>query len=140
MSLIDSVILTPLKRIEHPLGDIMHVMKKSSPGYEGFGEVYFSTVNEGAMKGWKKHLRFTLNLVVPVGVIRFVIAEEENNEFTFKEVILGIKNYQRLTVPPGLWVAFAGIDEFNLLQNVIEEEHDPNESNNCSLDSIDFNW
>ena len=53
----DGVILTPLKKIDHPKGDIYHAMKKSDHGYNGFGEVYFSTINKDDIKGWKKHLK-----------------------------------------------------------------------------------
>ena len=42
----DGIILTPLKRINHPKGDIFHAMKKTDLGFEGFGEAYFSTINE----------------------------------------------------------------------------------------------
>ena len=38
------VSLTPLKVIEHPLGNVYHGMKKSDVGYTGFSEVYFSTI------------------------------------------------------------------------------------------------
>ena len=51
----DGVVLTPLKQIKHPLGDLYHAMKKSDKDFSGFGEAYFSTVNQGCVKGWKKH-------------------------------------------------------------------------------------
>ena len=34
----DGVILTPLKQIYHPKGDIFHAMKASDIGFIGFGE------------------------------------------------------------------------------------------------------
>ena len=70
---IEGVILTPLKKISHPRGDVFHGMKKSDNGYAGFGEAYFSTIKNGEIKGWNKHKRMTLNLVVPVGKVIFII-------------------------------------------------------------------
>ena len=66
------ILVTPLRRITTDGGDVMHALKKSDIGYNGFGEVYFSWVEQGAIKAWKCHQRMTLNLVVPVGEVHFV--------------------------------------------------------------------
>jgi len=128
---IEGVLLTPLKKIYHPKGDVFHGMKKSDVGYSGFGEAYFSTINFEDTKPWKKHLEMTLNFVVPIGDIRFVIYDDRENSVTknnFFDVILGEHNYQRITIPPRLWVAFSGFGKkYNLLLNLANLEHDPNE-------------
>jgi dTDP-4-dehydrorhamnose 3,5-epimerase len=142
--MIEGVALTPLKQITHPKGKILHALKRSSPGFAGFGEAYFSTVLSGEIKGWKRHRRATLNLVVPVGRIRFVIHDDRGESRTqghFEEVTLGEDCYFRLTVVPGLWVAFKGErDQPSLLLNIIDEEHDPSESDNKELQDFSFNW
>jgi len=132
----DGVILTPLKQIFHPKGDVFHAMKKSDPGYEGFGEAYFSTVHRGDVKGWKKHLQMTLNLVVVSGEIEFVVYDGTD----FFTTRLSHDNYQRLTVKPGLWVAFRGIRESNMLLNLANLEHDPKEAVNIELSDIQYEW
>lgn len=142
--IIKDVLLTPLKRIAHPKGEVMHAMKRSSPGFVGFGEAYFSTVLSGEIKGWKRHRRVTLNLVVPVGRVRFVIFDDRPDSPTsgcFNDVVLDKENYARLTIPPGLWVAFRGLDEAgNILINLADEEHDPAESDNVEIEDIVFDW
>ena len=65
----DGVILTPLKKITHVKGDIFHAMKKSEKAFSGFGEAYFSSVYQGKIKGWKKHNKMTLNIIVVKGEI-----------------------------------------------------------------------
>jgi dTDP-4-dehydrorhamnose 3,5-epimerase len=136
--MIEGVILTPLKQIYNPKGDVFHGMKKSDPGFTNFGEAYFSTIHVGEIKPWKKHLRMTLNLVVPVGKIRFVIHDERNGSVTYGKTMvveLGSDNYQRLTVPPDVFMAFEGIGEsLNLLLNVADLEHDPDEVERVDLD------
>jgi dTDP-4-dehydrorhamnose 3,5-epimerase len=141
--MIDGLLVTPLKRVEHPKGDIYHAMKASSPGYAGFGEAYFSTIGHGVIKGWKRHNRLTLNLVVPVGGIRFVIYDDRASSPScgeFYELNVGPANYHRLTVPPGVWVAFQGMHSWNMLMNIIAAEHDPGESDDIQLDQIPYSW
>ena len=134
----DGVILTPLKQIYHPKGDIFHAMKKSDIGFDGFGEAYFSTINQNDIKGWKKHTKMTLNLVVPVGEIEFVVYDENSKEFFSTK--LSHNNYQRLTVKAGLWMAFKGLDKYNMLLNLASIEHDPNEAVNIELNEINYKW
>ena len=141
---IEGVIITPLKIISHPLGDIYHALKCSDEGFNGFGESYFSTVHKGDIKGWKKHLEMTLNLIVPVGKVKFVIYDERKtgkSKEVFEEVELSLDNYMRLTIPPGLWVAFQGMNEgLNLLQNIANIEHRPEEALRCELNQIPYSW
>lgn len=134
----DGVILTPLKQIYHPKGDIFHAMKKSDIGFDGFGEAYFSTINQNDIKGWKKHTKMTLNIIVPVGNIEFVVYDENSKEFFSTK--LSHNNYQRLTVKSGLWMAFKGLDKYNMLLNLASIEHDPNEAVNIELNDINYKW
>lgn len=141
----DGVLLTPLKQIFHPKGDVFHGMKKSDPGFAGFGEAYFSTILPGDTKPWKKHLRMTLNFVIPVGKIRFVLYDDRPQSptcGTFMDVTLGEGNYQRITIPPGIWVAFHGVGcGLNLLLNLANLEHDPAEiERKESLEQIPYAW
>ena len=134
----DGVILSPLKQIFHPKGDIFHAMKASDIGFNGFGEAYFSTICKGEIKGWKKHSKMSLNLVVPIGMIKFVIYNKRNQEFF--STVLSQENYQRLTVEPGIWLAFKGMEKNNILLNMASIEHNPKESVNLSLDEISYKW
>ncbi len=134
----DGVILTPLKQIYHPKGDIFHAMKKSDIGFDGFGEAYFSTINQNDIKGWKKHTKMTLNIIVPVGNIEFVVYDENSKEFFSTK--LSHNNYQRLTVKAGLWMAFKGLDKYNMLLNLASIEHDPNEAINIGIEEIKYEW
>ena len=134
----DGIILTPLKQIYNPKGDIFHALKKIDDGYNGFGEAYFSTVKKGNIKGWKKHNEMILNLVVIIGNIEFVIYNEHLNKFF--SVQLSQKNYKRLTIKPGLWIAFRGINKKNILLNIASILHDPSESESMNLDKLSYTW
>jgi dTDP-4-dehydrorhamnose 3,5-epimerase len=141
------IIVTPLKRIPHPQGDILHALKAGEKEFKTFGEAYFSVVNPQEVKGWKKHTRMTLNLIVPVGAVKFVIfddREESDTKGEFFEIELSAdNNYQRLTVGPGLWMAFQGIGtETNMLLNIASIEHDPAEAMKLDTknDLIVYDW
>jgi dTDP-4-dehydrorhamnose 3,5-epimerase len=52
-----------------------------------------------------------------------------------KRVELGPLNYYRLTVLPGIWVAFEGMENLNLLMNMADLEHDPEEVDRKDLEA-----
>ena len=143
-NMIDGLVVTTLKQIFHPSGSVYHGIKRSDPGFMGFEEAYFSTIKFTEIKAWKKHTKMTLNLMVPVGEIRFVIYDDRDDSRTkggYLEIILSLDNYRRITIPPGVWVGFQGVGEdLNLLLNVANMEHDPTEITRLKKDEIEYNW
>ena len=140
----DGVKLFSLKKIRHPKGDIYHALRQSDPAFSGFGEAYFSSVKYGEIKGWKKHTVMHLNIVVPIGEIQFVIYDDRKGSSTlgqFFKINLSHENYKRLTVSPNLWIAFRGRGRGpNMLLNIANIEHDPNESQNMILSDLNYAW
>ena len=128
---IDGCKLTPLCILPNEKGSVMHALRCTDEGFTAFGEAYFSSVKNGMVKGWKRHRRMTLQLVVPIGRIRFLLHDDRPGSPTCgqsDEVELSPENYQRLTVPPGIWLAFEGkSDGVNLLLNIADMPHDPAE-------------
>ncbi len=143
--MIEGVIITPLKQIYHPKGDVFHAMKCVDPGFEGFGEAYFSSIIGGLVKAWKRHSRMTLNLVCIVGKIHFVLYDgrkDSSSKGEFMEITLSPDSpdtYHRLTIPPGVWMGFVGIDkDKSILLNVANIPHDPAEQVNIPLEESDI--
>ena len=137
---LDNIICTRLKNIPTKGGNVMHFMKSSDIHYKKFGEVYFSWINTHSIKAWKMHKKMTLNLVVPLGKVRFIFLNNCKNE-TYREEILSDKNYFRLTVPPGIWFGFQGLSTTpSLLANFADIEHDPNEAQRAERKAFSFNW
>ena len=134
----DGIILTPLKQIYNPKGDIFHAIKKCDEGFVDFGEAYFSSINNGAIKGWKRHSKMILNIIVISGEIDFVVYNEKTKDFF--NIRLSRNNYQRLTVKAGLWMAFRGLAEESLLLNIASIEHDSSEVVNKELNEINYEW
>ena len=130
--------LTPQKIIDNPKGDLYHAMTKGDPGFVDFGTAYFSTVNQGTVKGWKLHTEMTCNLLVPKGKVRFVVLDHDWNPLL--DETLGRDNYQRLTIPPNHWFAFQGVEGENLILNIADIPHRPDEGRNAALETFPFDW
>ena len=143
---IDGTLLTHLKVISHPKGDVLHGVKRSDQGFVEFGEAYFTKVKCREIKGWNKHKRMTLNLCVPVGNVFFVMYDDREKSITrgnFLSVEISVDDYRRLTVPPGVWLAFVGRgDDINMILNVADMEHDPDEVERLDPfdPSIPYDW
>lgn len=136
--LTSSVTLSKLGVFETHGGKVLHAMKKTDSVFQSFGEAYFSTIDTGVIRGWKRHRLVTCNIVVPIGKIRFVLIDSNEN---FEEFILSEEDYYRLTIPPMIWMGFQGVDKgINLLMNIADMVHDPEEADQKKIDEIPFNW
>ena len=135
---VSQILITPLKRIQVLGGDVLHGITCNDSGYVDFGEAYFSIIEVGAIKAWKKHLRMTLNFIVPQGEVFFVFIDEEG---AVQEEIVGENRYVRLTVPPGIWFGFKGVgNKANVVLNIASIPHDPVEVEHLSLADFDYVW
>jgi len=139
--MIKDVLITKLDVMEAPGGGVMHAMKETSIGYGGFGEAYFSQIDSGAIKAWKRHREMTLNLIVPLGKIKFVLFDDRDNRPKFQEVIISKSNYCRLTVPPMVWMGFQGLSENkSILLNIANIEHNIDEVDRKEIEKIQYEW
>jgi len=109
----------------------MQMLRSDDPHFRGFGEIYFSCVYPGAIKGWHIHKRMTLNYAVPSGHIKFVLYDDRPDSRTrgeIQEIFLGPDNYQLVTVPPLVWNGFKGIGgEMAFVANCATIPHEPDE-------------
>ena len=104
--MIEGVVVTPLRQMVDERGKVMHMLRSDSAVFSGFGEIYFSTVHPGAIKGWHIHKRMVLNYAVPHGCIKFVLYDDRAESATcgeLQEIFLGPDNYCLVTVPPLVW-------------------------------------
>ena len=129
--MIDGVKVTPLKQIMDERGKIMHMMRSDAPYFEEFGEIYFSFVHFGVIKGWHIHKKMVLNYAVPVGKIKVVLyddREESSTRGEIMEIFTGPENYQLIRIPPLVWNGTKGIAEgTSIIANCATLPHDPGE-------------
>lgn len=144
--MIDGVIVTPLKQILDERGKIMHMMRGDADGFPGFGEIYFSCVHPGAIKGWHIHKEMVLNYAVPHGNIKFVLYDDRSTSPTrgeLQEIFMGPDNYCLVTVPPLVWNGFKGIgQDMAIVANCTSIPHRADEIDRLDPfdPSIPYNW
>jgi dTDP-4-dehydrorhamnose 3,5-epimerase len=137
---IEDIKITPLSTFDVDGGSVLHAIKKDDIGYVGLGEVYFSYINPKAVKAWKRHNRMTLNLVVPLGKVRFVFCDSLNDGH-YRVEDIGEDNYVRLTVPPGIWFGFQCIAKHpSLVTNIADLKHDVNELTRKEIAAFSYKW
>jgi dTDP-4-dehydrorhamnose 3,5-epimerase len=131
VSEIHDVRVTPLRRIPDERGAIFHMLRSDAPGFQGFGEIYFSMVYPGAVKGWHIHRRMTLNYAVPVGMVKLVCYDDRPDSPSrgvIQELHVGELQYVLVTIPPDVWNGFKGVGTTPaLVANCATEPHDPDE-------------
>lgn len=131
------IIIKPLKKFNLEEGDVLHALKSTDKEFSGFGEAYFSSIKTQKIKAWKRHLKMTMNLVVPVGNVQFNFYDDQKDILI--NTIIGEKNYSRITVPPMIWFGFKGLSSStSYILNISDINHDPLEVERQPLSFLNF--
>ncbi|MBI2899903.1 MAG: dTDP-4-dehydrorhamnose 3,5-epimerase family protein [Planctomycetes bacterium] len=139
--MIDGVQVVPLRRIPDERGTVYHMLKRTDPHFKEFGEIYFSSVYPGVVKGWHRHREMTLNYACIFGRIKLVLYDDRTREVM--EIFLGPDDYSLVIVPPGVWNGFKGMSEpYALVANCATHPHDPARSERADPfgSAIPYDW
>lgn len=107
--MIDGVIIKPLKKIPDERGTILKMQEISDDEFKGFGEIYFSSIYPGVVKGWHLHENAILNYAVIKGMIKLVLYDPRTGSATYgelQEIFTGEQNYCLVQIPSGVWNGF----------------------------------
>ncbi len=144
--MIDGVSIRQLRQISDERGKVMHMLRQDDPWFEKFGEIYFSQVYPGSIKGWHLHKLMSLNYAVVSGRIKLVLYDDREGSTTQGELLehfSGEDNYELITIPPGIWNGFKGIGtQPAIVANCSTEPHDPKEIVRMDpfSDQIPYDW
>ena len=146
--MIEGVVITPLEQMHDERGAVFHMLRSDSPNFQGFGEMYFSIINPGVVKGWKRHAKMVMNLAVPKGKLQLVLVDHRIDSSTagvVQEIILGEKQdiFNLVTVPAIVWTGFKCLSSTpTILANCSSILHDSTEAEGLSLDDpqIFYQW
>jgi len=144
--MIDGVLVKPLTQIPDERGKIMHMLRADDPNFEKFGEIYFSVVYPGVIKGWHLHKAMMLNYAVISGMIKLVLYDDRPASPTrgeLQELFIGEDNYCLVRIPPGIWNGFKGIGTARaIVANCATLPHDPDEILRMDpfTDKIPYKW
>lgn len=144
--MIAGVEIYPLKRIQDERGFVMHMLKATDQHFTRFGEIYFSVVYPGIIKGWHLHSRMTINYAVVDGNIKLALYDQRPDSPTrgeVQEIVFGQINYQFVRVPPGVVNGFTAVGgERAIVANCADIPHDPTEITRIDpfTPDIPYNW
>jgi len=128
---IAGVVIAPRRVLPDDRGKVMHMLKATDPEFEAFGEIYFSTVYPGVVKGWHLHRRMVIHYAVPVGMIKLVLFDPRADSTTsgeLQEICLGEDHHVLVKVPVGVWNGFKGLGvNPAVVANCATIPHDPGE-------------
>ena len=144
-SSIDGVSVVPLARIPDERGTIYHMLRRTDPHFVEFGEIYFSSIYRGVIKGWHRHRKMVLNYACVRGRIKLVLYDERPDSPSkgrIQEEFLGPDDYSLVVIPPGIWTGFKGMAEESLVANCASLPHDPSNTERLdpSSDRIPYDW
>ena len=112
-----------LKTIQTTSGYVQKFLDAEQDEYLGFGEVYFSVLQNSTARPIKKHMNMTMNLIVILGSIEFTFFRQDGD---FETVILNAGNPELLTVPPRTTFSFQKVSECDAiicnLSNIVHNE------------------
>lgn len=145
--MINGVKIKPLSKTSDERGSIMHMLRRDDPDFKKFGEIYFSLVYPGIVKGWHLHTKMTLNYAVIQGMVKLVLFDDRSGSQTrgeIMEIFTGEENYTLVTIPPNVWNGFKGIGiKQAIVANCSTLPHDPKEikrMNPLNNKIIKYNW
>lgn len=129
--MIKDVQIHPLRQIPDERGKAMHMLRRDDAWFQKFGEIYFSVVYPGVIKGWHLHKKMTLNYAVVSGSIKLVLYDDREGSHTqgeIQEIFTGEDAYLLITIPPNVWNGFKGVGTKRaIVANCATEPHDPSE-------------
>lgn len=129
--MIAGVAVRALRQIPDERGKIMHMLRADDAEFERFGEIYFSVVYPGVIKGWHIHRIMSLNYAVVSGTIKLVLFDDRQDSASKGEVMelfVGDGNYVLVHIPPGVWNGFKGVGtSAAIVANCATHPHDPGE-------------
>ena len=144
--LIHDVQVIPLRRIPDERGTVYHMLRSTDSHFQQFGEIYFSSIYRGVIKGWHRHHEMSLNYACIFGRIKLALYDDREGSPTrgfLQEVFLGPDNYSLVIVPPEVWNGFKGMSEpYALVANCCTHPHDPSRSSRMDPFSpeIPYDW
>ena len=108
MDFINASISERIEKNICPEGDIFKFIDKECDEFDGFGEIYFSTVKKIILKGGI-HTRSSCKIVVVNGEIEFILSKNLTDFNSYKKFLLSEDSLNLLSIPKNTWFAFRGL-------------------------------
>ena len=143
---VKGIVIKQLKKIPDERGCIYRMLRCDDQNFEKFGEIYFSIVYPGIIKGWHLNRKKTLNYAVIQGMIKLVLYDDREDSLTrgnLMELFIGEENYCLVKIPPNIWSGFMGIGgTLAIVANCATLPYDPNKIKRMDsfTNKIPYDW
>jgi dTDP-4-dehydrorhamnose 3,5-epimerase len=147
-SVIDGVVVKPLKRVVNDRGWLLEVQRHDDPEFAGFGQTYVTATKPGIIKAWYRHHRQIDNMAVVSGLLRVALFDGRPGSPTrgaIMELRAGGDAPVLIQIPIGVWHGFTPVGEAEVLAlhlNTLPYDFDSTDEDRLPPDSPDipFRW
>jgi len=148
MRLINGIRTKALRVIPDERGRLFEMLRRDDSLFRTFGQVYCTTVNQGAVKGWHYHKQQYDHFVCVSGMIKLVAYDGRRGSRTrgqVNEFFIGVHNPMLVQIPPGVLHGFKGLtDPEAIVINVSSEPYHHAKPDEFRMDphqnDIPYDW
>lgn len=124
---LNKIKIIKLKIIKNSKGDLLKYLDKKNKYFKKFGEIYFTEIKKGKVKGWNYHKKLYSLIAVPFGSVKFTFTNDIKKKKK-KIIKVGKKNYSLIVAPPGLWFKFESLTKLSIIINTLNDTHKRSET------------
>jgi len=145
---IEGVKIKGLKVIPDERGRLMEILRSDDECFEGFGQVYMTTVKPGIVKAWHYHALQQDNFCCVKGIVRLGLYDARKNSRTFgktMDMTLSLEEPKLVSIPKNVYHGFKGIaDEESIVINTPTKPYNHTKPDEYRVDAfkndIPFDW
>lgn len=134
----NAVKIKPIQEIPNQEGCIQHMLRcDEAEFFSGFGEIYFSFINPGVIKGWHRHSEQTSAVSCVRGHIQLMVYDGRR----LQEIRIGPGDRKLVVIPPGVLYGWKNLgNEPAILANCASHPYDPAKSEKLPLNAVPCTW
>lgn len=144
--MINGVGIYPRQKFCNDQGCVYKMIQDDDVFFERFGEIYFSFIKPGVIKGWNIHTRMDVNMACVNGTVLLVLYDrrpDSSSTGVIQEIIIGERDYCLVHIPHGVAFSWKALDDKSaLIANCATLPHSQEELIKISLTSSDipYTW
>jgi len=141
MKLIEGVKIKNLKFHCDERGRLTEILRKDEELFNGFGQVYMTTVYPSVVKAWHYHKLQEDHFFVAKGMLKLVLYDDRPDSSTYgmvNEIFMGDYNPILVKIPPMVYHGFKGISpDETLVINIPTESYNHSQPDEYRIDPHD---
>lgn len=145
---IDGLLIQPLRVIPDERGHLMEIMRRDDEFFNGFGQVYLSTVYPGVVKAWHYHKAQIDQFTCVKGMVKAVLYDDREGSSTrgcLNEIFVGDHKPCLIVIPAGVYHGWKCIGEREAyVINVPSEPYNRSDPDEYRVDphhgGIPYDW